>query len=269
MWDEDKMSGMRLNAIIERLSAPASTLDILVPKLEKECRRFPNVPESVARNAREMHTSVNSFLNSADDGLNYWKKGENALVESDIRQRRPIMRQGPVGDDDLVSGVKSETTEMQKGDRPLRWRRLNSLVIIFTSNNALLAITSIVSIASCIIQARASFASNRLPGKLKESVVDDPDFYNAIQTFLLQVLALYTALAPALRPSVPRYELWAWILTFLSFGAGLASIIVYPFFKALSPLLGCVSGCLQAYVTLALVFSLGKIKPVEDIRKEV
>lgn len=78
------MSGMRLNAIIERLSAPASTLDILVPKLEKECRRFPNVPESVARNAREMHTSVNSFLNSADDGLNYWKRGESKLFSIDV-----------------------------------------------------------------------------------------------------------------------------------------------------------------------------------------
>lgn len=78
-WDEDKMSGMRLNAIIERLSAPASTLDVLIPKFEKECRRFPKMPESVVRNAREMHTSVNSFLNSADDGLNYWKKSESEL----------------------------------------------------------------------------------------------------------------------------------------------------------------------------------------------
>ena len=77
LWDQDQMSGMRFNALIERLSAPASRLDVLVPKLEKECQRFGNVPESVTRNAREMHTCVNSFLNSADDGLNLWKRRES------------------------------------------------------------------------------------------------------------------------------------------------------------------------------------------------
>ena len=70
LWDKDQLSAMRFNALIERLSAPAARLDVLVPRLEKECRRFPNVPASVIQHAREMHTCVNSFLNSADDGLN-------------------------------------------------------------------------------------------------------------------------------------------------------------------------------------------------------
>lgn len=54
LWDEDKMSAMRFNASIERLSAPAARLDILMPKFEKECQKYPNKPESVTRNAREM-----------------------------------------------------------------------------------------------------------------------------------------------------------------------------------------------------------------------
>jgi hypothetical protein len=41
------MSAMPLNALIERLSAPAARLDVLVPKLERECRRLPNMPENV------------------------------------------------------------------------------------------------------------------------------------------------------------------------------------------------------------------------------
>jgi hypothetical protein len=81
LWDEDKISAMRFNAIIERLSAPAARLDDLVPKLERECQRLPNVPVNVVRNAREMHTCVNSFLNSADDGLNLWKKRESELLQ--------------------------------------------------------------------------------------------------------------------------------------------------------------------------------------------
>lgn len=77
LWDEDQMSAMRFNALIERLSAPAATLDVLVPKLERECQRLRSVPESVTKNAREMHTCVNGFLNSADEGLNYWKRSES------------------------------------------------------------------------------------------------------------------------------------------------------------------------------------------------
>ena len=77
LWDEAQMSGMRFNALIERLSAPAARLDVLVPKLERECQRLCNVPESITNNAREMHTCVNSFLNSADEGLNLWKKRES------------------------------------------------------------------------------------------------------------------------------------------------------------------------------------------------
>lgn len=93
LWDEDKMSAMRFNALIERLSAPAARLDNLIPELELECRRLPNMPESVIRNAREMHTCVNSFLNSAEDGLNLWKKRE-----SEWFQFETLVKSGIIGE---------------------------------------------------------------------------------------------------------------------------------------------------------------------------
>ena len=77
LWDEDQMSAMRFNTLIERLSAPVARLNVLVSKLERDCRRFPNLEENAVKNAREMHTCVNSFLNSADGGLNNWKKRES------------------------------------------------------------------------------------------------------------------------------------------------------------------------------------------------
>ena len=77
LWDTREMSGMRLNALIERLSAPAARLDILVPRLERECQRLRNVPRSVPKSAREMHSCVNGFLNSADVALSAWKKRES------------------------------------------------------------------------------------------------------------------------------------------------------------------------------------------------
>ncbi|KAI9799108.1 MAG: hypothetical protein M1825_004875 [Sarcosagium campestre] len=255
LWDEDKMSAMKFNRLIERFSAPAARLDVLVPRLERECGRLPNMPESVVRNAREMHTCVNSFLNSADDGLNLWKRRENILVESEIRQRRPIVRQDPALDD-AESDVEAESTEEQLGNDVSSIRHhLNAARGIFTSNAALLALTGIISIISCIIQTRAFYLSTELRGKSRGSI-HDPDFHNALQTFLMQTLALYTVLAPALRFGGPRYGFWTWVLSLLSLVSGIASVVVYSFFTTLSPLLACVSSVLQAFVMLQLIFSI-------------
>ena len=72
----------------------------------------------------------------------------------------------------------------------------------------------------------------------------------------MQTLALYAALAPALRSDGPRYEIWAWLLSALSLGSRIAALVVYPFLTILSPLLACISSALQSFVTLQLVFSL-------------
>ena len=118
-----------------------------------------------------------------------------------------------------------------------------------------MAWTGIICIVACIIQGQAFSVSSRAGRNFRGSI-DDPDFYNALQTCLMQTLALYTALAPALRSDGPRYEIWAWLLSALSLGSGIAALVVYPFLTILSPLLACVSSALQAFVTLQLVFSL-------------
>jgi hypothetical protein len=79
LWDEKKMNSYRFNALIEKLSAPAAKLDVLVPRLERECRNLPEISESVIKNAMEMHRCVNSFLNSADDELYPWKRRNSKL----------------------------------------------------------------------------------------------------------------------------------------------------------------------------------------------
>lgn len=129
--------------------------------------------------------------------------------------------------------------------------------------------TGIISTIACIIQVQALSISTQLGGKSRGGV-DDPEFYNALQTFLMQTLALYTVLAPAFRSNGPRYEFWAWLLAAFSLGLGIAGLAVYPFFTMLSPLLACVSSVLQALVTLQLVFSLnfrGQDVQMANIRK--
>lgn len=216
------------------------------------------------------------------------------LVESEIRQRRPIIREDPAIDE-IESDVEAECTENQSEGGALAQtsvrRHLDSVRRTFTvrlikpdrteivtnggtrtqSDLALLAWTGIICIIACIIQGQAFSISIQLGGNSRGRV-DDPEFYNALQTFMMQTLALYTVLAPALRSDGPRYEFWAWLLSALSLGSGIAALVVYPFFTMLSPLLACVSSALQALVTLQLVFSLNYqsqgIRMV-DIRKGV
>jgi hypothetical protein len=77
-WDADELSAQRYNYIIERLSQYAAQLDELVPQLEEELARrgYPNSTRPMVTNAVEMQSCLNSFLNSADEGLNYWKHQE-------------------------------------------------------------------------------------------------------------------------------------------------------------------------------------------------
>ena len=111
------------------------------------------------------------------------------------------------------------------------------------SDLALLAMTGIIAIITCIIEGQAFAISIQLGG-MSKGAVDDPEFYNAHQTFLMQTLALYTVLIAALRSNGPRYEFWAWLLAALSLGLGTASVAGYPFFTMLSPFLACPFECL-------------------------
>ena len=111
--------------------------------------------------------------------------------------------------------------------------------------------TAIVSLVACILEGRAFFISKRTKGS-----VSGPEFCTAIQTFLLQGLALYTTIAPALRSDGPRYQVWTWLLSVLILGSAAASLIVYSSSTALSALLVCIASFLQAFVTLQLVFAL-------------
>ena len=83
---------------------------------------------------------------------------------------------------------------------------------------------------------------------------------------MMQTLALYTVLAPALRSTGPRYEFWTWFLSLLTLGSGIASVVVWPSLTTLASLLACV---LQQFVALQLVFSLNIGAPeIQSVHKK-
>ena len=88
----------------------------------------------------------------------------------------------------------------------------------------------------------------------------------------MQVLALYTMLAPHFRPGSTRHKFWTWTVSGAGLGTGIASLAVYPFFTVLSPLLAFVSSAMQAFVTLQLVLFLNDQRsntPQAEAKKEV
>ncbi len=74
-WDADEVTAQHYNYIIERLSKNAVQLDKLNPQLGSELARSEHldIARVLVTNAVDMQSCLNSFLNSADEGLNYWK----------------------------------------------------------------------------------------------------------------------------------------------------------------------------------------------------
>ncbi|KAH9205128.1 hypothetical protein DL95DRAFT_470862 [Leptodontidium sp. 2 PMI_412] len=88
-WDAGRLSYMKMNVIVERLSSPAAELDLCAPELVRIYRNLPNVPEERIQGVLRRHSAINAFLNSADIGIELWKHNDSFPVEGGIRRRRP------------------------------------------------------------------------------------------------------------------------------------------------------------------------------------
>ena len=63
------ISTQRMHALVGRLKVPARQLDRHVPNLSRHYEQQPNMPREIMSHAREMQTSVNSFLIAVETWL--------------------------------------------------------------------------------------------------------------------------------------------------------------------------------------------------------
>lgn len=113
-------------------------------------------------------------------------------------------------------------------------------------------------IVACALQVRSYALSSHEPGGL-----DDPDFYNNLQSILMQLLTTYTGLVPAVRGGEGRTRrgllVSAFWLSFLSVaGAVLNFAAAGVYFRdgAMAPLLEFFGNVVQALTVLQLAISL-------------
>jgi hypothetical protein len=85
----------------------------------------------------------------------------------------------------------------------------------------------------------------------------------------MQLLTLYTSLVPALRTQTlrKRYALWVWALSIGGCMLGIISAAIYPYFTAMSPLLGMFGNVIQAGLVLQLVLCIEPIGSNETAEK--
>jgi hypothetical protein len=95
-WDYDTLSAQQYNYIIQRLSQNATQLNKLIPLLEDELDRPKKLAESedgatasvIITNATNSQSCLTSFLDSAQQGLDYWRREEGSQF---LHQTREIL----------------------------------------------------------------------------------------------------------------------------------------------------------------------------------
>lgn len=127
------------------------------------------------------------------------------------------------------------------------------LLTLFKNTISILSVTSLLVIASAVLQTQAfdmTFQTDgRQPGRTTQ-----PDFYAILQSALMQLLGLYTTILPVLRHRTVTYPWWTWTFAAGSFLCSVSSIGLYFWFAALAPLVAFFGSCLQALMVLQLVW---------------
>lgn len=129
----------------------------------------------------------------------------------------------------------------------------------YTTQNdfTVMSMTLLVVVAATFLQTRAFDTSLRANG-LSKGETTHPDFFNNLQTVLMQLLGLYTTMIPALKHPIIRYPWWIWCFAAGSFVCSVSSVGIFFWFAALSPLIAFVGACLQAFITLQLVWLINE-----------
>lgn len=122
--------------------------------------------------------------------------------------------------------------------------------LLILSYPSLQALTILTCIVACCLQFRAYVLSPHSPG-----AVDDADFYNSLQSALMQLLTTYTGLVPTVRSKSVRGLVaifWVALLSIASVVLNVLAMGVYFHDDAMAPLLGFFGNVVQAIVVLHL-----------------
>ncbi|KAI1326759.1 hypothetical protein F5Y16DRAFT_222267 [Xylariaceae sp. FL0255] len=262
--DGDRMSEARFNYIIERLTAPASALDLYGSQLVTMYQSVPNVPEKRIQGIIRRRTVLNSFLNSAEIALFNWYKSEDRLENRTLRQRRPV----PDAKGRAPLLAKSDSghdfaanKEMQHATSTHRVEGWDA----FTSRSTLIAVTVLITVGSTILSAYGFAIAS-----YSEPSYHSADFFNTLQSSLMQLLGLYVTVQPAVRHNVvsSSYHRWSWGLSALGAVSPCLAIGTYRINPAISQLVLFLGSALQSVVVLELLWAVDDLVESRQVKEK-
>lgn len=286
---------------LENIKRLAVMLDRCIPQLSEEVRKYSQVLPTALRNAECMQATMKGLIATAMAAFDLYKpRGEHMLrihgpvlskecsnaTESnsslDVKPCPLRLSSGTLittslqgSDLELVAHITTPipTTQRSPPARPLLLPTgttpTNHLLLL--GYPTLQALTFLTCVVACVLQLRAYALAAHEPGAL-----DDADFYNNLQSILMQLLTTYTGLVPVARGSPRRRRrrgLLAsafWLAGLSVAGAALNFAAVGAYFRdgALAPLLGFFGNVVQALLVLQLAISLDDSRGVVALLDE-
>ncbi|KAF3762588.1 hypothetical protein M406DRAFT_72578 [Cryphonectria parasitica EP155] len=228
---------------VENLKRLAGMLDSCVPKLTAELRKYPHVVPAILRNAECMQTTLKGIINTATVSFDSYKPGAGVAPRSFTSLSGSTFQTFTL-----------DTAESSKDHAALALRlgrcRLPPVHLLLLSYPTLQGLTIITCLICCSLQFRSYTLSPHGPGDLNGS-----DFFNNLQSVLMQLLTTYTGLVPAVRtpPLSGRVSIvWISLLSIAGLVLNFAALGTFFHDNALAPLLGFFGNVVQTITVLQL-----------------
>lgn len=256
-FQETKVKAHEYLFCVAALKRHAAKLDQCIPELTKEILKHPRILPDALRNAECMQATLNGLINTADQSYDLYKPTK----DSSICPFRGPARSLTSRTGSTITHVFSTSTTLDR--HPTAETHIYDPVtpdisptrFFLMSYPTLVTVTFLVCLVATSLQLRAyALSQPHVAGH-----VDDSDFYNNLQTTLMQSLTTYTGLVPAIRVRALRgliSVLWVALLSVAGLVLNFAAMGIYFHDAGMAPLLGFFGNVAQAITVLHLAIKV-------------
>lgn len=244
---------------VEALKRHAASLDKWIPKLTSEILKYPRVLPTALRHAECMQATLKGLINAADKSFDLYKPKDQSSSSGSCPFRGlgrsfTARTTGSSTTFHLISTLDSRHLTAETHLYDPATPDISPTRFFLMSYPTLQAVTILVCLIATSFQLRAYALSSSSPGRLGDS-----DFYNNLQSALMQSLTTYTGLVPAIRVRALRgliSVLWVSLLSVVGLVLNFAAMGIYFQNAGMAPLLSFFGNVAQAVTVLHLAIRI-------------
>lgn len=259
-FQETKVKAHEYLLCIENLKRHAAMLDKCIPEMTKEILKYDRVLPHALQNAECMLATLKGLVNIASQSFDLYKPRELSSSSTTICPFRGSGRSftsTTTGSNILViSTLDRHPTAETHIVEPIS-SDISPTRFFLMSYPTLQAVTILVCLIATSLQLRA-YALSSTPSKVAGHL-SDSDFYNNLQSTLMQSLTTYTGLVPAIRVRALRgliSVLWVSCLSVAGLVLNFAAMGIYFHDAGMAPLLSFFGNVAQAVTVLHLAIRI-------------